>query len=160
MQTGDTAAEDGGGAGGTAGNLSSLSLIKDASSSCSYLIRGLYKVARGWQERGELNAARRIYKFILKIKERSQINCLEVVMSQANLALIYLKEEAYPEAEEFFKRALSACYELLGEESEVFNTLLNDYAALLRKMGLPEQAHYLEARNWSKPGGLPFLLSS
>ncbi|MBK9206171.1 MAG: hypothetical protein IPL73_27925 [Candidatus Obscuribacter sp.] len=74
-----------------------------------YVIRGLYKLALGWQDRGHLNAAKTIYQFIVKVPERTpSVNCEEVTKSMGNLASIFLIQDALMEAEDTFLKALLA----------------------------------------------------
>ena len=42
-----------------------------ADSQC-YLVKGLYKIAKGWQERGENAVAFSIYRFIIAAKQNHQ----------------------------------------------------------------------------------------
>lgn len=130
------------------GPLSSRASILKADPLASlYLVKGLYKLAKGWQERGHLRSAKCIYRFILKVQDRCpEIACLEVPLSFNNLALILMLENAVMEAEDMFVRALASCYAILGDEHEIFSALLIDYAQLMRRMGLEEQALALERR--------------
>ena len=125
-----------------------------------YVIRGLYKLALGWQDRGHLNAAKTIYQFIVKVPERTpSVNCEEVTKSMGNLASIFLIQDAFMEAEDTFLKAIARCYETLGDEHELFALLLREYACLLRRMGLSDQAQALEQRaDQVAPANLPVLI--
>ncbi len=125
-----------------------------------YVIRGLYKLARGWQDRGHLTAAKAIYQFIVSVPERTpSVNCEEVTKSMGNLANIFLIEDAFIEAEDTFLKAIARCYETLGDEHELFALLLREYAGMLRRLGLTDQAQSLELRaNQVAPPCLPLLI--
>lgn len=125
-----------------------------------YVVRGLYRLALGWQDRGHLPAAKAIYRFIVTLPERCPtIDCDEVTYSMANLANIYLIEEAFIEAEDVFIKALARCYETLGDRHELFASILREYAHLLRRMGVSDQASALESKaNQLAPSALPLLV--
>ncbi len=119
----------------TTGEPSSLveqCLIDDGKVISVYLIKGLYKVAREWQERGENCSAERIYRFIAGLHERSpKIKCAEIAQSTAALAMIAREEEKYLEAEQLFIRAIALCLDHLGEHHPVTADILGEYAVLL-----------------------------
>lgn len=131
-------------------------IINEDQRSVVYLIRGLYKMARGWHDRGHVQSAKCIYRFIVGLREKfPDLACLEVTLSLNNLGLILMLENAVVEAEDMFVRALASCYEILGDEHEVFSNLLLDYADLMRLMGLEDQARALEKRAGTRGRSLP-----
>lgn len=132
------------------------SIINEDQKSAIYLIRGLYKMARGWHDRGHIQSAKCIYRFIVGLRDKfPDLACLEVTLSLNNLALILMLENAVVEAEDMFVRALASCYQILGDEHEIFANLLLDYADLMRLMGLEDQARALEMRAGTRGRSLP-----
>ncbi|MBX9941161.1 MAG: hypothetical protein K2Y32_18000 [Candidatus Obscuribacterales bacterium] len=123
--------------------LSSRKLWKEDCEALSALIKGLYKVASGWQSRGKLQCARRIYEFILARQGACSIPIsVEILMSEANLALICLREKHFHESEAHFQRCIELSKCLLHEETEILQNLIDEYVGLLRKMGLYGQADF------------------
>jgi len=121
--------------------LSSRKLWKEDCESLSALIKGLYKVASGWQSRGNLHCARRIYEFILARQGACSIPIsVEILKTEANLALICLREKHFQESEAHFQCCIELSKSLLQEETEIFQNLMVEYVCLLRKMGLYGQA--------------------
>lgn len=141
-------------------SISSTQSLAENGGSSIYLVKGLYKVAKGWQERGEMAAARRIFSFIVSIADRQPcLKCVEVTLSFANLAVMFSLEEAFMDSENHFLRALASCIEVLGDDNPVFAEILRDYAAMLRRMGLNEEAYNIEVRaNLIAPISLPQLV--
>jgi hypothetical protein len=112
-----------------------------------YLIKGLYKVARGWQEKGENSSAQRIYSFIAGLHERSpKIKCAEIAQSTAALAMIAGQEEKFLEAEQLYVQAIALCLDHLGEHHPVSAEILRDYAVLLRRLHLTTEATVVDSR--------------
>lgn len=112
-----------------------------------YLVRGLYKVARGWHEAGNLAAARKIYGFILDIQDRGHnLRSIEFALSQAAMAQLATLEEQYLEAEHMYIKSLAMCIDCSGETSIDFARILRDYAHLLRRMYMISEAQALEGR--------------
>ncbi|MBS1998223.1 MAG: tetratricopeptide repeat protein [Cyanobacteria bacterium SZAS LIN-2] len=112
-----------------------------------YLIKGLYRVAREWQEKGENSSARRIYSFIAGLHERSpQIKCAEIAQSTAALASIAGTEEKFLEAEQLYIRAIALCLDHLGEHHPVSAEILHEYAVLLRRLHLTTEANVVDLR--------------
>jgi hypothetical protein len=112
-----------------------------------YLVRGLYKVARGWHEAGNLDAARKLYGFILDIQDRGHdLRSIEFALSQAAMAQLAALDEQYLEAEHMYIKALAMCVDCCGETSIDFARILRDYAQLLRRMHMVLEAQALEGR--------------
>lgn len=136
--------------------MNTLETQVDSDSACSgsdyqpsaiYLVRGLYKLARGWQDKGDLVAAERIYCFILRIRDRNPaLKCPEFVQSLANLASVRASGGSYMEAERLYVQALCSCCEILGEDNQICAEILREYAALLRRLQLTAEARSLERR--------------
>jgi len=112
-----------------------------------YLIKGLYRVAREWQEKGECCSAERIYRFIAGLHERSpQIKCAEIAQSTAALAEIAGGEKKFLEAEQLYIRAIAICLDHLGEHHPVSAEILHQYAVLLRELHLTTEATVVDQR--------------
>lgn len=141
-------------------SISSTQSLAQNGSSSLYLVKGLYKVAKGWQEHGEMGAARRIFSFIISIADRQPaLKCVEITLALANFAVILSAEESFMDSENHFLRALASCIEVLGDDHPIFAEILRDYASMLRRMGLSEEAWNIEVRaNLIAPLSLPQLV--
>lgn len=128
---------------------SAANAAKDDSSqpSAFYLVIGLFKVARGWHDRGDLGAAEQIYSFILRIRDRNpRLKCPEFPQTLANLAAVRIAEGRYMEAEHLYLQSLTSCAETIGEQNEICAEIMRDYAALLRRLKMCHEAGALEKR--------------
>lgn len=115
--------------------------------SAFYLVRGIFKVARDWHDKGDLGAAEQMYSFILRIKERSpELRCPEFPQTLARLAAIRCLDERFVEAEHLYLRSLGSCAEIFGEENEICAEIMRDYACLLRRLKMTTEAKALERR--------------
>lgn len=111
------------------------------------LVHGVYKVARHWLESGDREAARRFFGFILSLKERkNSLVAREFALAQAALAQMAAEEEHYLVAEDLYLKALILCVEACGYDSHEYAGILRDYACLLRRLYLQEDARNLERR--------------
>lgn len=122
-------------------------LIDDGKVISVYLIKGLYKVGREWQDKGENCSAQRIYRFINSLHERSpKIKCAEIAQSTAALAMMAGQDERFLEAEQLYVRAIALCLDHLGEHHPVSAEILRDYAMLLRRLHLTNEATVVDLR--------------
>ena len=69
-----------------------------------------------------------------------------MALSLNNLALLYKDQGRYAEAEPLYKRALAIWEKALGPEHPHVATILENYAALLRKTERTTEATKMEAR--------------
>jgi hypothetical protein len=122
-------------------------LIDDGKVISVYLIKGLYKVAREWQDKGEKCSAQRIYRFINSLHERSpKIKCAEIAQSTAALAMMAGQAERFLEAEQLYIRSIALCLDHLGEHHPVSAEILREYAVLLRRLHLTNEATVVDLR--------------
>lgn len=111
------------------------------------LVRSLYKLAVGWQDRGDRGAAEVIYRLIMKMDKRlSGIRCDELTLGYFNLAEILCEDGRHVEAEHLYLQALSKCSDTLGDTHPTFAMILRGYATLLDNMNLKEEAFNIESR--------------
>ena len=79
--------------------------------------------------------------------ERKTPDDLAAVMrSDHNLALIYVEQKKYGDAETYYKRAIASMEKLYGPTSPSLVMYLNNYARLLRILKRDSEAKALEAR--------------
>jgi len=115
--------------------------------SAEHLVPGLYALARCWYDRGDLAPAEKIYRLILNIDDRvKNITCGEVVLSSLDLARMLTETDHTMEAEHLFLRTLNRCMHLMGQEHPVYTLTLREYAKLLRKMKMENEAEALDRR--------------
>jgi hypothetical protein len=122
-------------------------LIDDGKVISVYLIKGLFRTAKEWQEKGESCSAQRIYHFIAGLHERSpKIKCAEIAQSTAAIAKQAGEDERFLEAEQMYIRAIALCIDHLGEHHPVTADILNEYAVLLRRLHLTTEATVVDLR--------------
>ena len=122
-------------------------LMDDGKVISVYLIKGLYKVAKEWQDKGENCSAQKIYSFIAGLHDRSpKIKCAEIAQSTAALAMIAMEEEKFLEAEQLYIKSIALCLDHLGEHHPVSAEILQDYAVLLRRLHLTTEAEVVALR--------------
>jgi tetratricopeptide (TPR) repeat protein len=81
----------------------------------------------------------------LAIHERQLgANHPETAASLNNLALLYLTQERYAEAEPLYRRALAIYKQQMGPEYPNTRTIRKNYVSLLRTMGHNEEVRKLE----------------
>lgn len=111
------------------------------------LIAGLYRLARKWLERDEPEPAEKLLRMIISIDDDAGgASSASSIAASVSLGQVMKSAERFLEAEQLFLRAINRCMQSLKDEHFLFVLSLEEYADLLRRMGMDYDAVAVEAR--------------
>ena len=111
------------------------------------LYKKLNKKLESLYKGGRTEEAIEVAKEALKVAEETYGKKHPYVsVSLNNIALLYITDEQYEKAEEFYDRSLKLAEELLGTDNPQLAGMLKNMVKCSEKLGKTEKAERLEAR--------------